>query len=314
MATTSAVLADRTSSDLWRYRLSEAFAGLEPEPLTTGPMTGDLLGSSLGDLHTFRVSGSSQVVRRTSGTVRRQPTDALKVCLQIRGRAVVHQGDRELVIGPGHLGVYDTRRAYDLRLDGDPVDGMWESAVMAFPPGSLPLPRRWLSDLMAHVHDASQGPGTVLQSFVTAALEREGGTDSPSLRFADAGMQLLSSTLTMTLAAPADERAADGVRFAILEHVRQHVHDPDLCHRSVAADHRMSPRSLDRLFEDEPSSVTALIRDLRLDGARRDLLDPRARHQSVGAVAAWWCFPDPAHFSRLYKRRFGLSPACDRNR
>lgn len=296
--------------DLWRDELATAFAGLLPERIDATPTLGSIDSASLGQLRTYRVSGTPQLVRRTRGAVRHEPTDAFKVCIQIRGRAIVHQGEQELVINPGQLGVYDTGRAYDLRLEGD-----WECAVMVFPPVALQLPNRWVGGVMQHVHEASSGPGTVLTSFIDASLnqrdkdpERTGAT----LRFADAGLQLLASALTISAPPQQDDEANQALRLTVLDYLRHNIHEPELSHGSVAAAHGMSARTLDRLFETEPSSVTATIRDIRLDGSRRDLLDPRAVHVSVGAIAARWCFADAAHFSRLYKRKFGSTPSAER--
>lgn len=298
--------------DMWRDELGRSFCGLEPEPIRDGPMHGHITGSAFDDLGAYRIAGSPQVVRRTLRAVRREPSAVFKVCLQVRGRAIVHQDDHELVITPGLLGVYDTARTYDLRLEGD-----WECAVFTFLPDDLQMPRRWVGGVVDRVHDASSGPGSLLDSYVRAA------TDLPApavadqrgarARFAAAGLHLLSSTLSSQATVAAEDNDGQAMKFAVMEHVRVQLRDPGLCHRSVAHAHGMSPRSLDRLFADESETVTAAIRHLRLDGARRELLDPRARHLSVGAVAARWCFLDAAHFSRAYRKHFGTTPSADRD-
>jgi AraC-like DNA-binding protein len=271
---------DADNSDLWRTELSSAFAGLLPEGVDDRPTRGTIVAASLGAVRTFRVSGSPQIVR-----------------------------ENELQINPGQLAVYDTGSAYDLLLEGD-----WECAVMAFPPSSLHLPRRWIDDVMRHVHDASSGAGTVLASFIHASLTTgESDRTGSRLRFADAGMQLLCSALTETPPAPSKDNAAEALRLTVLDYVRRNLHDMELSHNTVAAAHGLSTRTLDRLFEHEQTPVAASIRDWRLEGARRELLDVRARRVTIGAIAARWCFADAAHFSRLYKRHFGSSPSSDRD-
>ena len=294
----------------WRNELGDAFAGLVPEAIDDRPLTGRIAGTTVGALGAFEVAGSPQTVRRSRSAVRRRPTDAVKVCVQLQGRAIVRQGDRELVIRAGQLGIYDTRRAYDLRLEGD-----WRCAVMAFPPSALRLPHKLIDATMQRAHDVGSGPGAVLDSFVRAALSQtaDDAVDSGSaLRFADAGLSLISSALTSGTDIDVDEAGEQARKLAILTYIDQHLLDPDLCHHSVAAAFAMSARSLDRLFGGEIATVTATIREMRLDGARRDLLSARAARSTVGAVAGRWCFSDAAHFSRLYKRRFGISPSAER--
>jgi AraC-like DNA-binding protein len=48
------------------------------------------------------------------------------------------------------------------------------------------------------------------------------------------------------------------------------------------------------------------LREVRLDAARARLLDPSAR---VSEVAVEVGFESPAHFTREFKRRFGVSPS-----
>ncbi len=301
-----------TTDDTWRSELGATFAGLVPEPSgdDRSGVDGRIDGAALGDLRTYRVTGTPQIVRRTPRAVRMEPTEALKVCLQVRGRAIVHQGDRELVIGPGQFGVYDTRRAYDLRLDGD-----WECAVLVFAPDALAMPSRWLDTVMTRVYDASSGPGTVLAPFVSASLDGTGAEPVGSrVRFGDAGLRLLCSALS---SGDVDGRADDDThaqaqRLSIVDYIRRHLADPSLSHRTVAHAHGMSPRTLDRLFHDEGRTVATTVRTMRLEAARRDVLDTRSRTISIAAVAARWCFLDPAYFSRIYKQQFGISPSADR--
>ncbi|MDV8021530.1 helix-turn-helix domain-containing protein [Rhodococcus sp. IEGM 1330] len=294
----------------WRDELGDVFAGLVPEHIDDRPLTGSIEGVTLGELGAFEVNGSPQTVRRTRAAVKRLPTDAVKVCVQLQGRAVVRQGEHELVIRPGQLGIYDTRRAYDLRLEGQ-----WRCAVMVFPPNALRLPQRWIDGAMQHAHDIGSGPGAVLESFVRAALTQT--ADDPvhpgsALRFADAGLSLISSALTADAQIVLDEPGEQARKLAVLTYIDRHLLDPGLCHQSVATAFGMSVRSLDRLFGDETFTVTATIREMRLDGARRDLLADRTLRSTVGAVAGRWCFSDAAHFSRLYKSRFGRSPSTER--
>ena len=105
---------------------------------------------------------------------------------------------------------------------------------------------------------------------------------------------------------------ADAVRLQVLAYIRAHLDDLELSHNQVAAVHHIAPRTLSRLFEDEPSSVTAYIRTCRLQAVRRDLGDPLMGQRSIAAIAARWCFTDQAHFTRAYRAEFGVTPSASR--
>ena len=102
------------------------------------------------------------------------------------------------------------------------------------------------------------------------------------------------------------------MRLQILAHIRAHLADTELTHSQVAAVHHMAPRTLHRLFEHEPYTVTDYIRARRLEATMRDLTDPLLAHRSIAAIAARWCFTDQAHFTRAFHTRYGVNPSVAR--
>ncbi len=63
------------------------------------------------------------------------------------------------------------------------------------------------------------------------------------------------------------------------------------------------------LAEAQGTTVAAWIRHRRLERCRKDLADPAFSTAPVSAVAVRWGLPDSAHFSRLFRRTYGLPPA-----
>ncbi len=54
--------------------------------------------------------------------------------------------------------------------------------------------------------------------------------------------------------------------------------------------------------------VTDFIRVRRLERCRIELCDPRRAERNITEIAFCWGFSDSAHFSRSFKRQFGVSP------
>lgn len=287
----------------WREDLAQAFGGLTTEAIEDAPLTGALRGAPLCDVGVYTVSGGPQVVRRTRSAIRDAPADPLKMCLQTSGRAIVHQGGREIVIEPGSLAIYDTGQPYDLRLEGE-----WECAVLAVPRESLDLPRRVVEDSMDHAFTTDAGPGAVLAGFVaSAAAAGPTMTSASASRVAEATLHLLAGTLNDGYVGLATDND-DARRVEILGYVRRHLRDRDLSPGSVADAHHVSSRTLHRLFAEQTMSVNEYIREQRLVSARRELESAAPDALSIAAVAARWCFVDQAHFTRTFKARFGVTP------
>ncbi|MGW3728386.1 helix-turn-helix transcriptional regulator [Streptomyces sp. NPDC000851] len=85
----------------------------------------------------------------------------------------------------------------------------------------------------------------------------------------------------------------------------QRLADADLSPAMLARELNVSVRTLQRAFAAGGESVTAYIRERRLELARQALLASRL---AVSEIAAHWQFADSSHFSRAFKRRYGLTP------
>ncbi|WP_093559417.1 helix-turn-helix domain-containing protein [Pseudoduganella namucuonensis] len=103
-------------------------------------------------------------------------------------------------------------------------------------------------------------------------------------------------------------RVVARVRDYILAHRDRPLTVPELC-----AQAHVSRRTLQYCFEDVLGmSPTLYLRRLRLNGVRRQLLDPGARPRPIGAVAADWGFGSFSQFSSDYRKLFGESPSASR--
>lgn len=103
----------------------------------------------------------------------------------------------------------------------------------------------------------------------------------------------------------ADGRLAPTVAQAAKDLVEQRLADPELSPAMLARQLNVSVRTLQRAFAAAGGSVTAHIRERRLEAARRTL---RASRLGISEIAAHWQFADGSHFGRAFKQRYGLTP------
>ncbi len=99
---------------------------------------------------------------------------------------------------------------------------------------------------------------------------------------------------------------------ALLSQVEQfidaHLAEPALGPSEIANAAGISVRHLHRLFLQKESTVAEYIRECRLERCHVELCDPRLADRNITEIAFLWGFSDSAHFSRCFKRRFGVSP------
>ncbi|WP_019135123.1 helix-turn-helix domain-containing protein [Cellulomonas massiliensis] len=133
----------------------------------------------------------------------------------------------------------------------------------------------------------------------------------------DAAAELGAATVALTRAvlssAAGDAgRARDALHDALLPRiqafVRAHLRDPELSPQTIAAAHHISVRLLYRVTAGAGVHLEQWIIDERLEGARRELASAAGRERSITAVAHRWAFATPAHFSRRFRDRYGVTP------
>ena len=99
----------------------------------------------------------------------------------------------------------------------------------------------------------------------------------------------------------------------IKEHIEKNLDDTALDPTGLARTFGISVRYLHLLFKTESLTVSRWILERRLEHCRRDLIRTGAR-KNVTEVAFRWGFNDSAHFSRVFKKRYGISPRDFRKR
>jgi AraC-like DNA-binding protein len=95
--------------------------------------------------------------------------------------------------------------------------------------------------------------------------------------------------------------------------IESHLSEPTLNPAEIASAAGVSVRHLHRLFLAKGRTVAESIRERRLERCRKDLSDPRFGEKNITEIAFYWGFSDSAHFSRCFKKEFGICPRVFRS-
>jgi AraC-like DNA-binding protein len=76
---------------------------------------------------------------------------------------------------------------------------------------------------------------------------------------------------------------------------------------AIAGKLRVSRTTLYNLFKAR-GGIQAYIRECRLHACYESLASDLRPHETIGAIAADYGFPREAHFSRVFKQRYGVTP------
>lgn len=250
---------------------------------------------------------------RTPKLVRQSDPERVNLSLPTLGKLNVTRDDREAVYAPFSFCVIDSSRPVDVRV-GVPHEGIGFDVPRAL----LPLPADSISQLSGYRLSAREGIGALLADFLTRlSTDTDSFRQSDGLRLAVVAVDLVSALFANALDAdgtlPPESRTRT-LTLRIQAFIRTHLRDPGLTPASVAAAHHISVSYLHHLFHDQGTTVAALIRRLRLEGAHRDLTSPAYLSTPIGGIALRWGFASHSTFARSFHAAYGLTPRDCRHR
>lgn len=298
--------------EAWRTIVSDSFVPLQ---VTTevDQFQAQMRCRSLGDVFISEIASKSHTVERTPQLIARGDTRYFKLSLMLSGVSLLMQDNREVVLHPGDMAIYDTDRPYTLDFEQD-----FRTLVVMVPQSVIDLPRDVVGQLTATRISGDDGLGRIVGPFLAqTAKSMEDLAGHSGLRLVHNTLDLITTLIHGQLDIAKNDLAR-GPRAALLQEIRayidDHLADPGLSPSEIAASNFISTRHLHGIFKEEGVTVSALIRSRRLEHCRRDLADPAFLSKSVSAIAAKWGFTDASHFSRLFRSAFGEAPTDFRQR
>jgi AraC-like DNA-binding protein len=259
----------------------------------------------LGDTKIIRTEGAARTVWQTDRQARESPHEIGLFTLKLRGRATSTQSSVTVEETPGSLRMTDLSRSYEYR---EVESGSIIAVLVDFDRLSLPM------DL---VHKVS----TVLHCSALYPLVRHhllqlctDNTDTigPSARamLATATTELLRALIVSAAGndLDVDNTWNETLRTRIIAYIGQHLTDPDLCPDKIAAHHNISMRTLYNAWSRNKVTLGEWIIRERLEGARHELATWGPNGPTVTVLAHRWGFADSTHFSRRFRRAYGMSP------
>ena len=93
----------------------------------------------------------------------------------------------------------------------------------------------------------------------------------------------------------------------LFQFVDSHISEPTLGPSEVASALGISVRHVHRIFSASGMTIGDYIRLRRLEQCRDDLANPRFEQKTITEIAFCRGFSDAAHFSHLFRKKYGVS-------
>ncbi|MDI6022987.1 helix-turn-helix domain-containing protein [Leucobacter sp. UT-8R-CII-1-4] len=294
------------SLDSFRSAVNSSFVPLQVESEAGGPFQATLSAAGADGVVFTEVRAKPQLVRRTEETIESGGSGYYKVSLLLSGSGILIQDGREIIMNPGDMSFYDTSRPYSLLFNET-----FRNLIMMFPKDRLEFPTILTDSLTAVSLGEQHHLAKVIAPFIAQASPQL--PMLPSLartKLAHTSLDLINTMLSAILDVENSPRSPHEVLLQkIYGHINTNLGSPTLSPGSIAAAHYISVRHLHALFAEHDTTVSTVIKQRRLEHARADLTDPAFSTKTVAAIAARWGFVDAAHFSRVFKQHYGVSPS-----
>jgi AraC-like DNA-binding protein len=252
--------------------------------------------------------GSPQRAQRT-GHLLADGDDSLLFQWTKTTRYAEHLG-RELTLGPGDAVLFSCSEPRSITLPSH-----FEAITIKVPRNALgPLLHDPDSCLARAIPANSSALRLLIRYLEILSEESSAPAPEPELQELAAAhvydLLAVAAGATRDAAETARRRGVCAARLqAVKKDIGEHLSNGDFSIIGLATRHRMTPRSLQMLFEGTGTTFTEYLRNQRLDRARRMLMSRRFDHQRIIDIAFACGFGDVSYFNRCFRSRYGAAPS-----
>ncbi|MGP1275012.1 MAG: helix-turn-helix domain-containing protein [Caulobacterales bacterium] len=264
----------------------------------------------IDDIVLNRCTSHTQSFARPAAKCARDGIDHYMLQVFLKGSVSVRRGRRKTVTAGGGCVV-----ALDLAETLDSVNTGFDLL-------NLFIPRRRLAGRLlrpdsqhAATADASTGAGKLLGDYIVS-LYRTGANLGPEEEAVAAGVVLDLAAAVFNakpgVGAASMPESCHALVLRARAVIARGLQDRNLGPDMLARQLNVSRARLYRAFNDI-AGIHETIREMRLRRCFAELVSPRHAHLPIAEIADRWGFGDPAHFSRAFRTRFGVTPSDVRN-
>ncbi|MBV8190542.1 MAG: helix-turn-helix domain-containing protein [Alphaproteobacteria bacterium] len=307
--TTESVVA-RQQFELWHDSISVVFdAERLPDHGIKHGFAASVRAYHLGALFVSQVDFEGVRFVRDRKKAASDGVDHYLVHLYATGGLVGTAEDRDRVLRPGDVQILDLSQPNLTRAERSGTIAMMvprDTLRQALPDG----------DLHGLVLRGDSGAGALLADYMRSLMGRAPAITTADAPFvAHATTEMIAACFRTTAETMA--RARTAIEAATLERIQRYVEanlaSPDLLPEVLCAQFALSRSQLYRLFE-PLGGVAGYIQEKRLARAYSEIADLRQSHRRIYDIAFDLGFTSEAHFSRIFRRTFGVSPSDVRGR
>lgn len=292
----------------WRDVICEEFVHLDFDSDAREQFQGELRGGvGFPDVSFAEVVSNEQVVTRSRSRIAAAAQEMFLISFQLESQGLVQQSGRQAVLAPGSFALYDSTKPYSLRFNKN-----FHQLVLHMPRAVL---KRYLVEPEKYTAIAikgDEGLGAVVSEFLFSLVREVQNVQQHPEGLTDNLVNLIAMALSSSVMLDAglqSNAARQALKRRVLRYIESNLCDPGLNNEQVAKAQGVSPRYLSKLFQDEALSLHNQISTRRMERAMELLSDADLASQSIERIGFSVGYVNAAHFSRAFKKHFGITPS-----
>jgi AraC family transcriptional activator of tynA and feaB len=295
-------LAPKKQIECWTEALTDLCGRFDVDPLQASSLEARINYRTVSRLKLCQIEASQHRIAHTASGIRSSEHPFVKILFQTHGISYFEQDGRRIELMPGDCLAYDVSCPHSI---SSPSFTRHEVVIV---PKELLRERGFRSAQMPACKLSSRaGTGRIAYDFVHAAFD-EATKLSPcnAIGVADALIDLL--LLPLREADTTLDRVGPEAMYVRAQgFIREHLRDPDLCIDQISMALGCTKRYLHMLFSDRGMTVSDYIWQARLQHCRQELETQSGK--TITDVAFSWGFSSSSHFSRVFRKYFGVVPS-----
>src|SRR5882724_8316794 len=295
-------LAPKKQIQCWSDALTDLCGQFDVDTLEASSLEGRINYTTVSQLKLCQIEASQHRLAHTASRAKSSEHPFVKILFQTYGISHFEQAGRRIDIMPGDCFAYDVSCPHTI------VSPSLTRHEVVIVPKELLKERGFdLAKMSPCKLSARTGTGRIAHDFVHAAFG-EAAKLSPynAVGVADSLIDLLLLPLREADTA-FDRGGPEAMYIRAQAFIREHLRDPDLSIDRISAELGCTKRYLHMLFSDRGMTVSDYIWQARLQNCRHELEAQGGK--TITDVAFSWGFSSSSHFSRVFRKYFGIVPS-----
>ena len=295
-------LTPRKQIQCWTDALTDLCGQFDVDPLDASSFEGRIKYATVSRLKLCQIETSQHRIAHTISRAKLSEHPFVKIHFQTYGVSYFEQDGRRIDVMPGDCLAYDVSCPHTIV-----SPALTRHEVVIVPKDLLQERGFRLAKMSPRKLSARSGTGRIAYDFIHATFD-EASRLSPSNAsgVADSLIDLL--LLPLREADPMFDRVGPEAMYVRAQaFIREHLRDPDLCIDQISAALGCTKRYLHMLFSDRGMTVSDYIWNARLQHCRHELETHGGK--TITDVAFSWGFSSSSHFSRVFRKYFGVVPS-----